>query len=143
MCIRDSYSVAGSTSYPYLELTSGSVYLFYNSSNYISIQSGTVIIESGGVATEIIGNTLSTGILSAAEASVSQLSFSYYGTIWWGYGSFASSASAGYYTPPAYVAGYAIGLDITIRGTEDRSFRKSPDSYMVLGPWLVTADRCV
>jgi 2-keto-4-pentenoate hydratase/2-oxohepta-3-ene-1,7-dioic acid hydratase in catechol pathway len=39
-----------------------------------------------------------------------------------------------------YVAGYAIGLDITIRGTEDRSFRKSPDSYTVLGPWLVTAD---
>jgi 2-keto-4-pentenoate hydratase/2-oxohepta-3-ene-1,7-dioic acid hydratase in catechol pathway len=39
-----------------------------------------------------------------------------------------------------YVAGYAIALDITIRGTEDRSFRKSPDSYTVLGPWLVTAD---
>jgi 2-keto-4-pentenoate hydratase/2-oxohepta-3-ene-1,7-dioic acid hydratase in catechol pathway len=39
-----------------------------------------------------------------------------------------------------YIAGYAIGLDITIRGTEDRSFRKSPDSYSVLGPWLVTAD---
>jgi 2-keto-4-pentenoate hydratase/2-oxohepta-3-ene-1,7-dioic acid hydratase in catechol pathway len=39
-----------------------------------------------------------------------------------------------------YVAGYAIGLDITIRGTEDRSFRKSPDTYSVLGPWLVTAD---
>jgi 2-keto-4-pentenoate hydratase/2-oxohepta-3-ene-1,7-dioic acid hydratase in catechol pathway len=39
-----------------------------------------------------------------------------------------------------YVAGYAIGLDITIRGAEDRSFRKSPDSYTVLGPWLVTAD---
>jgi 2-keto-4-pentenoate hydratase/2-oxohepta-3-ene-1,7-dioic acid hydratase in catechol pathway len=38
------------------------------------------------------------------------------------------------------VAGYAIGLDITIRGSEDRSFRKSPDSYSVLGPWLVTAD---
>ena len=38
------------------------------------------------------------------------------------------------------IAGYAIGLDITIRGTEDRSFRKSPDSYTVLGPWLVTAD---
>jgi 2-keto-4-pentenoate hydratase/2-oxohepta-3-ene-1,7-dioic acid hydratase in catechol pathway len=38
-----------------------------------------------------------------------------------------------------YVAGYAIGLDITIRGSEDRSFRKSPDSYAVLGPWLVTA----
>jgi 2-keto-4-pentenoate hydratase/2-oxohepta-3-ene-1,7-dioic acid hydratase in catechol pathway len=39
-----------------------------------------------------------------------------------------------------YVAGYTIGLDITIRGSEDRSFRKSPDSYTVLGPWLVTAD---
>jgi 2-keto-4-pentenoate hydratase/2-oxohepta-3-ene-1,7-dioic acid hydratase in catechol pathway len=39
-----------------------------------------------------------------------------------------------------YVAGYAIGLDITIRGSEDRSFRKSCDSYSVLGPWLVTAD---
>jgi 2-keto-4-pentenoate hydratase/2-oxohepta-3-ene-1,7-dioic acid hydratase in catechol pathway len=39
-----------------------------------------------------------------------------------------------------YVAGYSIGLDISIRGTEDRSFRKSADSYMVLGPWLVTAD---
>ena len=38
------------------------------------------------------------------------------------------------------VAGYAIGLDITTRGTEDRSFRKSSDSYSVLGPWLVTAD---
>ena len=39
-----------------------------------------------------------------------------------------------------YVAGYCIGLDITIRGSEDRSFRKSPDSYTVMGPWLVTAD---
>lgn len=39
-----------------------------------------------------------------------------------------------------YVAGYSIGLDITIRGGEDRSFRKSPDSYAVLGPWLVTKD---
>jgi 2-keto-4-pentenoate hydratase/2-oxohepta-3-ene-1,7-dioic acid hydratase in catechol pathway len=39
-----------------------------------------------------------------------------------------------------HVAGYCIGLDMTIRGTEDRSFRKSPDSYTVLGPWLVTAD---
>ena len=40
----------------------------------------------------------------------------------------------------SYVAGYSIGLDITIRGSEDRSFRKSVDSYSVLGPWLVTAD---
>ena len=39
-----------------------------------------------------------------------------------------------------YVAGYAIALDITIRGSEDRSFRKSPDSYAVLGPWLVTGE---
>jgi 2-keto-4-pentenoate hydratase/2-oxohepta-3-ene-1,7-dioic acid hydratase in catechol pathway len=39
-----------------------------------------------------------------------------------------------------YIAGYCIGLDITIRGPEERSFRKSPDSYTVLGPWLVTAD---
>lgn len=39
-----------------------------------------------------------------------------------------------------YVAGYTIGLDISIRGSEDRSLRKSADSYSVLGPWLVTAD---
>lgn len=39
-----------------------------------------------------------------------------------------------------YVAGYCIGLDITIRGPEERSFRKSPDSYTVLGPWLTTAN---
>ena len=29
---------------------------------------------------------------------------------------------------------------MTVRGSEDRSFRKSIDSYAVLGPWLVTAD---
>jgi 2-keto-4-pentenoate hydratase/2-oxohepta-3-ene-1,7-dioic acid hydratase in catechol pathway len=39
-----------------------------------------------------------------------------------------------------YVAGYAIGLDLTIRGPEERSLRKSADTYAVLGPWLVTAD---
>src|ERR1044071_5801614 len=38
------------------------------------------------------------------------------------------------------VAGYCIGLDMTIRGPEERSLRKSPDSYCVLGPWLVTPD---
>jgi 2-keto-4-pentenoate hydratase/2-oxohepta-3-ene-1,7-dioic acid hydratase in catechol pathway len=38
------------------------------------------------------------------------------------------------------VAGYAIALDMTVRGPEDRSLRKSVDSYSVLGPWLVTAD---
>lgn len=39
-----------------------------------------------------------------------------------------------------YVAGYSIGLDITLRGPEERSMRKSSDTYSVLGPWLVTAD---
>ncbi len=39
-----------------------------------------------------------------------------------------------------HVAAYAIGLDITIRGSEERSMRKSPDTYTVLGPWMVTAD---
>src|SRR5688572_4476536 len=39
-----------------------------------------------------------------------------------------------------YVAGYAVGLDMTIRGSEDRSFRKSLDTFSVVGPWLVTAD---
>ena len=39
-----------------------------------------------------------------------------------------------------YIAGFCIGLDMTIRGPEERSFRKSPDSYCVLGPWLVTPD---
>jgi len=41
---------------------------------------------------------------------------------------------------PDYIAGYCIGLDMTIRGPEERSLRKSPDSYCVLGPWLVTPD---
>jgi 2-keto-4-pentenoate hydratase/2-oxohepta-3-ene-1,7-dioic acid hydratase in catechol pathway len=40
----------------------------------------------------------------------------------------------------AHVAGYCIGFDITIRGSEERSLRKSLDSYTVLGPWMVTAD---
>jgi 2,4-didehydro-3-deoxy-L-rhamnonate hydrolase len=39
-----------------------------------------------------------------------------------------------------YVAGYCLGLDMTVRGREDRSFRKSVDGYAVLGPWMVTAD---
>ena len=39
-----------------------------------------------------------------------------------------------------YVAGYAIALDMVVRGTEDRSLRKSVDTYAVLGPWLTTAD---
>jgi 2-keto-4-pentenoate hydratase/2-oxohepta-3-ene-1,7-dioic acid hydratase in catechol pathway len=39
-----------------------------------------------------------------------------------------------------YVAGYAIGLDMTVRGPEVPSFRKSIDTYAVCGPWLVTKD---
>jgi 2-keto-4-pentenoate hydratase/2-oxohepta-3-ene-1,7-dioic acid hydratase in catechol pathway len=40
----------------------------------------------------------------------------------------------------SYVCGWAIALDMVVRGTQDRSFRKSVDTYAVLGPWLVTAD---
>ena len=40
----------------------------------------------------------------------------------------------------AHVAGYCIGFDITVRGPEERSLRKSCDGYSVLGPWLTTAD---
>jgi 2-keto-4-pentenoate hydratase/2-oxohepta-3-ene-1,7-dioic acid hydratase in catechol pathway len=39
-----------------------------------------------------------------------------------------------------HVAGYCLGLDMSVRGREDRSFRKSPDGYSVAGPWMVTAD---
>jgi 2-keto-4-pentenoate hydratase/2-oxohepta-3-ene-1,7-dioic acid hydratase in catechol pathway len=39
-----------------------------------------------------------------------------------------------------YIAGYSLGFDMTTRGTEDRSFRKSIDGYAPVGPWLVTAD---
>lgn len=40
----------------------------------------------------------------------------------------------------AHVAGYCIGLDMTVRGPEERSMRKSIDTYSVLGPVIVTAD---
>ena len=39
-----------------------------------------------------------------------------------------------------YIAGYTLGLDMTVRGVQDRSFRKSCDGYAPLGPWMVTAD---
>jgi 2-keto-4-pentenoate hydratase/2-oxohepta-3-ene-1,7-dioic acid hydratase in catechol pathway len=39
-----------------------------------------------------------------------------------------------------HVAGYTVGLDMTVRGSEDRSLRKSLDTYTIIGPWLVTAD---
>lgn len=40
----------------------------------------------------------------------------------------------------AHVFGYSIGLDMTVRGPEWPVFRKSADTYAVLGPWIVTAD---
>lgn len=39
-----------------------------------------------------------------------------------------------------YVFGYCIGLDMTVRGPEFPDFRKSADTFSVLGPWIVTAD---
>ncbi|HEY3918962.1 MAG TPA: fumarylacetoacetate hydrolase family protein [Stellaceae bacterium] len=39
-----------------------------------------------------------------------------------------------------YVAGYCIALDMVVRGSQDRSMRKSVDTYGVAGPWMVTAD---
>lgn len=39
-----------------------------------------------------------------------------------------------------HVAGYSIGLDMTMQGKEFASFGKSFDTYGVIGPWMVTAD---
>ena len=39
-----------------------------------------------------------------------------------------------------YVFGYTGLLDITVRGDEDRSTRKSFDGFTPVGPWLVTVD---
>lgn len=39
-----------------------------------------------------------------------------------------------------HVCGYAIGLDMTLRGPQFAGFRKSIDTYAVVGPWLVTSD---
>ena len=39
-----------------------------------------------------------------------------------------------------YVAGYCIALDMVVRGSQDRSMRKSVDTYGVAGPWMITAD---
>ena len=40
----------------------------------------------------------------------------------------------------AHVFGYSIGLDMTVRGPEFPGFRKSADTFAVLGPWITTAD---
>ncbi len=39
-----------------------------------------------------------------------------------------------------HIAGFTIGLDMTVRGEGDRSRRKSYDTFTPLGPWLTTAD---
>ena len=39
-----------------------------------------------------------------------------------------------------HVFGYACLLDITVRGKEDRGFRKSFDTFTPLGPWITTRD---
>lgn len=39
-----------------------------------------------------------------------------------------------------HVVGYCIGLDMTVRGPQFQCFRKSIDSYAVVGPWLTTKD---
>ncbi len=41
---------------------------------------------------------------------------------------------------PAHVFGYTCLLDITVRSTEDRSLRKSFDTFTPIGPWITTAD---
>ncbi len=39
-----------------------------------------------------------------------------------------------------YVAGFSLALDMSVRGKQDRSMRKSCDGFSVLGPTLVTLD---
>ena len=40
----------------------------------------------------------------------------------------------------SHVFGYTCGLDITVRGAEDRSKRKSFNTFSPTGPYLITAD---
>jgi 2-keto-4-pentenoate hydratase/2-oxohepta-3-ene-1,7-dioic acid hydratase in catechol pathway len=40
----------------------------------------------------------------------------------------------------AHVFGFACLLDMTVRGKEERVFRKSYDTFTPVGPWIVTAD---
>ncbi|MER7793003.1 fumarylacetoacetate hydrolase family protein [Streptomyces sp. NPDC097640] len=39
-----------------------------------------------------------------------------------------------------HVFGYTCLLDVTVRSTEDRSLRKSFDTFTPVGPWITTAD---
>jgi 2-keto-4-pentenoate hydratase/2-oxohepta-3-ene-1,7-dioic acid hydratase in catechol pathway len=41
---------------------------------------------------------------------------------------------------PNYIFGYFGCLDITLRGEEERTWRKSFDTFTPIGPWIVTAD---
>jgi 2-keto-4-pentenoate hydratase/2-oxohepta-3-ene-1,7-dioic acid hydratase in catechol pathway len=40
----------------------------------------------------------------------------------------------------SYIFGYFALMDITVRGQEDRPWRKSFDTFTPIGPWIVTAD---
>jgi len=42
-----------------------------------------------------------------------------------------------------YVFGYCVALDMTVRGPEFPGFRKSADTFAVIGPWITTADEIV
>ncbi|PLS18548.1 FAA hydrolase family protein [Bacillus sp. M6-12] len=39
-----------------------------------------------------------------------------------------------------YIFGYFALMDMTVRGKEDRPWRKSFDTFTPIGPWIVTAD---
>ena len=39
-----------------------------------------------------------------------------------------------------YIFGYFALMDITVRGKEDRPWRKSFDTFTPIGPWIVTQD---
>lgn len=39
-----------------------------------------------------------------------------------------------------YIFGYFGFIDITVRGEEERTWRKSYDTFSPIGPWIVTAD---
>jgi 2-keto-4-pentenoate hydratase/2-oxohepta-3-ene-1,7-dioic acid hydratase in catechol pathway len=51
-----------------------------------------------------------------------------------------SVAGAADAVQPGVVAGYCIGIDVTMRGPEDRGLRKSLDGFTLLGPWITTAE---
>ena len=40
----------------------------------------------------------------------------------------------------SYVFGYSCLIDVTVRGRQERTIRKSYDTFCPVGPWLITAD---